>query len=85
MTVLLYGAIQKPSFDYDLFFRSFAYLWCRAPFGMDSAQSLREDEHPFYYLRTNVTLAQCDEFIETYNIQPGDGMYIPENQRVKIW
>ena len=85
MRVMLHLAKKVPNFDYDLFFRSFAYLWCRAPFGMDAAQSLREDTHPFYYLRTNVTLAQFDEFIETYNIQPGDGMYMPENQRVKIW
>ena len=83
--VMLHLAKKIPNFNYDLFFRSFAYLWCRAPFGMDTAQAIREDEHPFYYLRTNVTLAQFDEFIETYNIQPGDGMYIPENQRVKIW
>ena len=85
MRVMLHLAKKVPNFDYDLFFKSFAYLWCRAPFGMDNAQSLREDTHPFYYLRANVTLAQFDEFIETYNIQPGDGMYIPENQRVKIW
>jgi len=85
MRVMLHLAKKVPNFDYDLFFKSFAYLWCRAPFGMDNAQALREDTHPFYYLRANVTLAQFDEFIETYNIQPGDGMYIPENQRVKIW
>ena len=83
--VMLHMAKKIDNFDYDLFFRSYAYVWCRNTFGMQEAQSLREDEHPFYYLRTNVTLAQFDEFIETYNIQPGDGMYIPENQRVSIW
>ena len=85
MKVMLHLAKKIQDFDYDLFFKSYAYVWCNAPFGMDYAQSLREDEHPFHYLRTNVTLAQFDEFVEYYNIQPGDGMYIPESQRVKIW
>ena len=52
---------------------------------MDQVPGRAEDEHPFNYLRANVTLAQFDEFVETYNIQPGDGMYIPEDQRIKIW
>ena len=85
MRVMLHLAKKIPNFDYDLFFKSYAYVWCNAPFGMDYAQTLREDEHPFHYLRANVTLAQFDEFVNFYNIQPGDGMYIPENQRVKIW
>lgn len=83
--VMLHLAKKIPSFDYDLFFKSYAYIWCRSPFDMQTAESIRQDEHPFYHLRTNVTLAQFDEFIQTYNIQPGDGMYIPENQRISIW
>ena len=85
MKVMLHLAKKISNFDYDLFFKSYAYVWCNAPFGLDYAQTLREDEHPFHYLRANVTLAQFDEFVDFYNIQPGDGMYIPENQRVKIW
>ena len=85
MKVMLRLAKKIQNFDYDLFFKSYAYLWCSKPYNMQEAQSLREDEHPFHYLRTNITLAQFDEFIQTYNIQPGDGMYIPENQRVAIW
>lgn len=48
-------------------------------------ESRAEDTHPFNYLRTNVTLAQFDEFIETFDIQPGDGMYIPPEERIAIW
>ena len=85
MKVMLHLAKKISDFDYDLFFRSYAYVWCNAPYGLDYVQAYREDEHPLHYLRTNITLAQFDEFVEFYDIQPGDGMYIPENQRVKIW
>ena len=43
------------------------------------------DAHPLCYLRVNVTVAQFDEFYETYDIQEGDGMYIAPEDRIKIW
>jgi predicted metalloendopeptidase len=30
-------------------------------------------------------LQQFDEFIETYNIKPGDGMYLAPEDRVLVW
>ena len=83
--VMLQLAKNIPDFDYDKFFRAAAKTWCEQPYGDDYLASMLEDSHPFAYLRTNVTLAQFDEFIETYGIGPGDGMYIPEDERVKIW
>lgn len=85
MKVALMLAKKEENFDYDLFFTSFAYLWSRGPISFDAVPNRASDEHPFEYLRCNVTLAQFDEFVETYGIEPGDGMYIPENQRIKIW
>ena len=83
--VMLQLAKKIPNFDYDRFFKAAAKTWCERPYDEYYIQSMLEDSHPFAYLRANVTLAQFDEFIETYDIGPGDGMYIPENQRVKIW
>ena len=83
--VALMLAKKEENFDYDLFFKTYAFLWSRQAIPFDNVESRASDEHPFDYLRTNVTVAQFDEFIETYDIQPGDGMYIPEDQRVKIW
>ena len=86
MKVMLQLAKKIPNFDYDLFFKSYAYLWCDEPEKNTEYLIKRaEDEHPLGYLRANVTLAQFDEFINTYDIKAGDGMYIPENQRIKIW
>ena len=83
--VMLQLAKDIPDFDYDKFFRAAARTWCEQPYGDDYLSQMLDDAHPFAYLRTNVTLAQFDEFIETYDIGPGDGMYIPEDERVKIW
>ena len=85
MKVALLLAKKYDNFDYDKFFRAFANVWLRAPIPMSGVEDRASDEHPFNYLRANVTLAQFDEFVETYNIEPGDGMYIPEDQRIKIW
>ena len=83
--VMLQLAKKIPDFDYDHFFRAAAKTWCEQPYDDSYLDQMLQDSHPFAYLRANVTLAQFDEFIETYDIGPGDGMYIPENQRVKIW
>ena len=72
-------------FDYDLFFKTFAKMWLIKAVTEDRLQERIVNEHPFNYLRVNVTLAQFDEFNETYDIGPGDRMYIPEDQRVAIW
>ena len=85
MKVALMLAKKEENFDYDHFFKMFAFLWCEQAISLDYVESRAADAHPFEYLRANVTLAQFDEFVETYDIGPGDGMYIPENQRVKIW
>ena len=85
MKVTLLLAKKYENFDYDKYFRAYANVWLRTPISMEQVPERASDEHPFNYLRCNVTMAQFDEFVETYNIEPGDGMYIPEEQRIKIW
>ena len=85
MKAVLELASRKESFDYDTFFRQFARIWS-SQISYDMERYLFEnDEHPLDYLRINVTLAQYDEFTKTYDIQEGDGMFIPEGKRVKVW
>lgn len=84
--VMLKLAESIPDFDYDRFFRACAYTWSTPAFSQSYLEyRMVNDPHPFEYLRTNVTLAQFQEFIDTYDIGPGDGMYIPENERIAIW
>ena len=73
------------NFDYDLFFKTYTNLWLTSPYREDQIEARNSDSHPFNYLRVNATLAQFEEFFQTYNIKYGDKMYIPEDQRVAIW
>lgn len=83
--VMLEVAKNIPDFNYDKFFRAAARTWLTQPYSPEGVQARLSDEHPFAYLRVNVTLAQFDKFIETYDLGPGDAMYVPENQRIAIW
>ena len=44
-----------------------------------------KDQHPLNYLRTNVTVAQFDEFCNTYDLHEGNGMYIAPEDRITVW
>ena len=85
MKVALMLAEKVDNFDYDKFFRSYAYLWLSSTMSINEVENRASDAHPFNYLRVNVVLAQFDEFVDTYDIKPGDGMYVPEEQRIKVW
>ena len=85
MRVMLKLAESIRNFDYDLFFRTYAKVWLVKPYSMWGAYGRARDTHPFQYLRVNVTVCQYEKFYETYDIQPGDGMYVPEEERIAIW
>ena len=48
-------------------------------------QAIREDDHPLRYLRVNVSVQQFDEFYDTYDVKPGDNMYLAPEDRIAIW
>ena len=85
MKVALMLASKVENFNYDKFFRAYAYLWLETPIDISAVDNRAKNEHPFNYLRVNAVVSQFDEFIETYDIKPGDGMYVPEEQRIKVW
>ena len=82
---VLLMAEKIDGFDYDKFFRAYARMWQR----MDTLQMCEwlatSDSHPLSYQRINVTLQQFDEFLDTYGIKEGDGMYLAPEDRVLIW
>lgn len=80
----LYIAGETEGFDYDLFFRSYAELW-RGVNTLQLEKYFATDVHPLNFLRANVTLQQFDEFLATYDIQEGDGMYLAAEQRISVW
>lgn len=78
-------ASKTDGFDYDMFFRSFAGVWCCKETYAEVMLSNKSDEHPVGCLRANVTVSQFDEFINTYDIKEGDGMYVAPDKRIAVW
>ncbi len=83
--VMLSIAAGEDDFDYDEFFRGYAAFWRQSTFYENEYYKARSNPHPMNYLRTNVTLQQFDEFLETYGIGEGDGMYLAPEDRIAVW
>jgi putative endopeptidase len=49
------------------------------------AQQIMTDVHSPAKYRVNGPFSDVDAFYEVFNVQPGDGMYIPDSLRVRIW
>ncbi len=81
----LMAAKKQDDFDYDKFFRSYANLWFEQQRYVRECMYLTMDTHPLMFLRVNVTLQQFQEFLDTYQIQPGDGMYLAQKDRISVW
>lgn len=76
---------SKESFDKAAFFRAYADLWkAKRSYRMELAR-IGGDEHPVGFLRTNVTVQQFDEFLDTFDIQKTDGMYLDPKDRILVW
>ena len=84
LTIGLDIARKTEGFDYDRFFRAYSGLW-RKQSTLDRERSEIYDSHPLSHLRINVTLQQFDEFLDTYHIREGDGMYTAPEDRIMIW
>ena len=69
----------------ERFFMSWARVW-RGKMRDDYAiQLLAIDPHSPAEFRCNGPLSNFDEFVEYYNVQPGDALWIEPEDRVTIW
>lgn len=76
---------EKPDFDQEAFFRAYAKFWRTKQTYQYEKNAAAGDEHPLAFFRVNVTLQQFEEFYDTFGIQPGDGMYIKPEKRIRVW
>ncbi|MEE1125959.1 MAG: M13 family metallopeptidase [Acutalibacteraceae bacterium] len=71
--------------DYEDFFTDYAILW-REKYTDDMQKyKIQYDTHSIGKYRANVPLQQIDEFYSTFGIKEGDGMYVPEEERISVW
>ena len=85
MKVALLIAKEYDNFDYDKFFRSYAAVWSKLTTKADVNDRILNNEHPLHCIRINYNVRQTDEFIKTYGVKPGDGMYLDPSERINIW
>lgn len=85
MKCMLEIAKERENFDYRLFFTAYAQLWREKNTTAQEMMKSSKDVHPLNCFRVNVTLQQFDEFMEAYEIQPGDGMYLSKEKRIAVW
>ncbi len=67
------------------FFMGWAQVWMRKYRDEELLRRIDTDPHSPSEFRTNGILRNLPEFYEAFNVKPGDGMYLPPEERVKIW
>jgi len=67
------------------FFIAYANVWANNIRDEEIARRTKTDPHSLGKWRVNGTLPHIDAFIEAFNIQPGDKMYLAPEKRAKIW
>ena len=71
--------------DYKTFFEKFAGILRFTTYREIIEYDLAEDVHSPSYIRVNYVVKSTDEFYKAYDIESGDGMYVPEEDRIRIW
>jgi len=67
------------------FFLSWAQVWRQNVLPETSAQLVLVDPHSPGRYRANGPVQNIDAFYKAFNVQPGEKMYKPENERIKVW
>ena len=77
-------AKNENNFNYKEFFMEYAKMW-RTKNKYEYEEAVASDVHPLSFLRVNVTVQQFDEFYKSFDIKPGDGMYVSPEKRIAVW
>jgi putative endopeptidase len=67
------------------FFLAWSQIWRSNTLPETAAQLILTDSHSPGEYRCNGPLTNIDAWYEAFNIQPGDKMYKPADQRTRIW
>ena len=77
------GMREEP--DYAALYRSAARSWTFTATPEARAYMAQTDVHAPGKLRGSRALQSCDPFYSAFGIQPGDGMWLAPEDRVRIW
>lgn len=69
----------------QLFFVGWSRVWQRKYREAEMLKRLLTDPHSPSQYRTNGPVMNIDAFYNAFDLKPGDKLYKPEDQRIKIW
>ena len=69
----------------QLFFVGWSRVWQRKYREAEMLKRLLIDPHSPSQFRTNGPVMNIDAFYDAFDVKPGDQLYKPENERIKIW
>jgi putative endopeptidase len=69
----------------QLFYINYAITECAETRETRSRELILNNPHADERFRVNGILAHCDGFYNAFHLKPGDKLYLPVKQRVKIW
>ena len=67
------------------FFLSWAQIWRSNTVPEYASQLILTDPHSPGEARSNAPISNMDSWYRAFDVKPGDKMYKPENERIKIW
>ena len=67
------------------FFLSYGQIWQRKFRDEALRNRIKTDPHSPGEYRANGIVRNFDAWYEAFNVQPGDALYLPPEERVKIW
>ena len=67
------------------FFLAWAQVWQRKYREDELIQRLTTDPHSPAEYRVNGVVRNFDEWYEAFDVQPGDELYLPPEERIRIW
>ncbi len=71
--------------DYKALYTGMARTWASTKTREYAQYAKGIDVHSDDKLRVNRTIVNCDKFYDAFGITENDGMYVPPEERVKIW
>lgn len=77
------GKLENP--NYREFFDNYARIWAMTYTREALEMRSTLDSHSANKVRANRAIVNFDEFYQTFGVKPGDGMYVPESERIHIW
>lgn len=67
------------------FFIGWAQVWARKYREQELVNRLKTDPHSPSQYRCNGVLRNMPAFYQAFDVKPDDGMYLPQDKRVRIW